>query len=225
MVVTGSSSGIGRAAARHLARPDRRLVLLGRNEAALADASRDVAEAGGTPVVIPLDLENVAAVRAFTADLRTPVAALVHAAGWVRLGALADVDPADVEAQWRINVQAPIVLTQGLVRSLREARGTVVFVNSGAGLKARAGWGAYAASKFALRAIADALREEEDAIRVTSIYPGRTDTPMQRAVRMQEGGAYDADAYLTVDDVARSIVHAVEAPGGMVIPDLSVRPR
>jgi len=104
----------------------------------------------------------------------------------------------------------------------REARGLVVFVNSGAGQRAKPDWGGYAASKFALRALADALRDEEAAagVRVSSVYPGRTATPMQREVRRQEGGPYDAEAYLRPDAVADLIDVAPSA----TVPDVSVRP-
>jgi len=225
IVVTGASSGIGHATARLLAAPSRTLVLMGRNADALGGVAREVEAAGATAVSITLDLTDVQAVQRFTASFDAPVTALVHSAGLASLGTLETLDPTDVEAHMRINVQAPVTLTQGLLPNLRAARGTVVFVNSGAGLRARAGWGAYAASKFALRAVADALREEEgDRLRVTSIYPGRTDTPMQVGVRAQEGGAYEPEAYLTAEDVARSIVHVVEAPAGVSVPDLSVRP-
>jgi NAD(P)-dependent dehydrogenase (short-subunit alcohol dehydrogenase family) len=74
--------------------------------------------------------------------------------------------------------------------------------------------GSYAASKFALRAFADALRAEEAAhgIRVTSVYPGRTDTDMQRAVVTHEGGQYDPSTFLPPQSVARAVLLAVTAP-------------
>ncbi len=74
----------------------------------------------------------------------------------------------------------------------------VVLVNSGSGLTARAGWGSYAASKFALRAFGDALRAEESGhgIRVTSVAPGRVDTAMQERVVAHEGGEYDGSRFL-----------------------------
>ncbi len=89
---------------------------------------------------------------------------------------------------------APAELTRLLLPQLRAARGHVVFVNSGAGLRANPEWGAYAASKHGLKALADALRGEEadHGVRVTSVYPGRTATPMQEKVHRQEGKEYDA---------------------------------
>lgn len=102
----------------------------------------------------------------------------------------------------------------------------MVFVNSGAGLRANAGWGSYAASKFALKALADALREEEAAhgVRVTSVYPGRTATPMQQKVRSQEGAPYTPEAFVRPESVAKLIAFALNAPRDALLPDLSVRP-
>ena len=87
-------------------------------------------------------------------------------------------------------------LTRLLLPRLRAERGAVVFVNSGAGLRANPGWASYAASKFALRALADALREEEapHGVRVCTVYPGRTATPMQQSVRAQEGAVTQRSA-------------------------------
>ena len=88
----------------------------------------------------------------------------------------------DLTGQLPVNLVAPAELTRALLPGLRAARGTVVFLNSGAGLVAHPEWSAYAASKFGLRAIADSLRAEEAGagVRVTSVYLGRIATPMHR---------------------------------------------
>ncbi len=143
------------------------------------------------------------------------------------LGNQADLPVADLDLQYRVNVRAPFRLTQALLPNLRASEGLVVFVNSGSGQNAKAGWGGYAASKFALRALADSLRDEESdrGLRVTSIYPGRTATPMQREVRVQEGGEFEPENYLRPEDVARMVAEVVRLPAGATVPDLSVRPR
>ena len=76
--------------------------------------------------------------------------------------------------------------------ALRRAGGQVVFINSGTGRKASATMASYSASKFALRAFADSLRESEPEFRVTTVYPGRVDTDMQQALVSFEGGEYDS---------------------------------
>jgi len=102
----------------------------------------------------------------------------------------------------------------------------VLFVNSGAGLTAHAEWAAYAASKHGLKALADALRGEEAplGVRVTTVYPGRTATPMQARVHEQEGNAYDPARFIDPESVATAILTAIDLPADAVITDLSVRP-
>jgi NADP-dependent 3-hydroxy acid dehydrogenase YdfG len=99
-------------------------------------------------------------------------------------------------------------------------------VNSSAGLSASAGWSAYAASKFGVRAFADSLRAEEQAhgLRVTTVYPSRTATPMQEKVHAQEGEVYDRDRWIQPETVASSILHVLDLPRDATIPELAIRP-
>ncbi|MDZ7800492.1 MAG: SDR family oxidoreductase [Trueperaceae bacterium] len=226
ILITGASSGIGAATARALAGPGRTLLLNGRNEAALQEVAAEVRGLGGTAEAHPADLGDDAAVQRLADGVRQPLDVLVHAAGVVGLGSVAELPVAALDEQYRLNVRAPFALTQALLPRLREARGLVVFVNSGAGQRAKPDWGGYAASKFALRALADALRDEEAAagVRVSSVYPGRTATPMQREVRRQEGGPYQPEAYLRPEAVANVIKDLIGVPASATVPDVSVRP-
>jgi len=226
-VITGASSGIGAAIANALSEEGRTLILNGRDRAALDAVAKDVEQLGAQVEVRPADLNDDAQLNAFAAQLPDVVDCLIHSAGVALLGNQADLPVADLDLQYRVNVRAPFLLTQALLPNLRAARGLVVFVNSGAGQNAKAGWGGYAASKFALRALADSLRDEESdaGVRVTSIYPGRTATPMQREVRVQEGGEFEPENYLRPEDVARMVAQVVRLPAGATVPDLSVRPR
>jgi NADP-dependent 3-hydroxy acid dehydrogenase YdfG len=218
-LITGASRGIGAAVATALA-PTHDLLLGGRDVEALK------AFAGQFPSATPwpVELSDADAVAEATSAIdRLDV--LVHSAGVATLGLLAET-PVDV---WRttleVNVVAVAELTRLLLPALRAASGQVVLINSGAGLHANPNWGAYAASKFALRAYADALRAEEPALRVTSVYPGRTATDMQRAIRESEGSDFRPDDYLTPESVAQAVTFALLAPPDAHVPDLTVRPR
>ncbi|WP_113702969.1 SDR family oxidoreductase, partial [Nonomuraea lactucae] len=149
---------------------------------------------------------------------------LVHSAGIAPLGRI-DETPAGV---WRrameVNVVAIAELTRLLLPALRRAGGHVVCVNSGQGRRAAAGWGPYAAGKFALRAFADVLRLEEPALRVTTIYPGRVATDMQRGVREHEGGPYQPERYLLPESVARAVLAALNAGPDAHLTELILRP-
>jgi NAD(P)-dependent dehydrogenase (short-subunit alcohol dehydrogenase family) len=152
---------------------------------------------------------------------------VVHAAGLVDLGPVAELPTSAWQEQLTVNVVAPAVLTRIALPALRAAGGTVVFVNSGAGLSASPSWSAYAASKHALRALADALRSEEQGygVRVSTVYPGRTATPMQQKVHDQEGRDYSADDWIDPATVAGAILHVLDLPPDATISDLTVRPR
>ena len=148
----------------------------------------------------------------------------MHAAGVVELGPVAELSVDDWASQLRVNLVAPAALTRVALPALRSVRGTVVFVNSGAGLAAHPGWSAYAAAKHGLRALADALRGEETDLRVTTVYPGRTATPMQEKVHRQEGKQYDADAWTRPETVAEAILHVLDLPRDATMTDVTMRP-
>lgn len=225
-LLTGASSGIGRALTLALARHEASLHLLGRDEVALAELARQVRSWGGEAQTHAFDLTDDAALRAFAAGFTSPLDILVHSAGTVSLGALQDASIDDLDAQYRLNVRAPYLLTQLLLERLLRAKGQLVFLNSGAGLSAKAQWSQYAATKHALKAVADALRDElkGSGVRVVSVYPGRTASPMQARVHEQEGRPYDPAKFVQSEDVAAMIVAALELPRSAEVTDLSVRP-
>lgn len=219
-LVTGASRGIGRAIAVELGRTHRVLVG-GRDEAAVAEVVASLPDAA--PFLA--DLTDEAAVAAACAGIER-LDVLVHSAGILaHHGPVADAPSTAWRAVMEVNVIAPATLTRLLLPALRTAHGLVVFINSGAGLSAGPGWSVYAASKFALTALADALRAEETGqLKVTTVHPGRTATAMQVELRAAEGGAYDPDAYLAAEDVARAVRLAVDLPPGAGLNSLRISP-
>ncbi len=216
-LVTGATSGIGREVAVQLARAGATVHGLGRNTTRLAGLETD----GVTPHAI--DLTKTAQVEALDAIGALDI--LVHSAGVCTLGPIAEAPIEDLETNFAINLRAPVLLTRVLLPKITAARGDIVFVNSGAGLNANPGWGHYAASKFGLKAIADSLRHEvkPKGVRVLTVYPGRTATPMQEAVRQMEGAPYEPEKYIDPADVASAIVHAVGLPRTADVIDLNIR--
>jgi NADP-dependent 3-hydroxy acid dehydrogenase YdfG len=151
-LVTGASGGIGAAVARALA-PGHDLLLGGRDTGALQQLAHELP--GSRPW--PVDITDYRALAEAVAGI-SRLDVLVHSAGVGLLGTIAETSASTWRRQLDVNVVAPAELTRLLLPALRAAHGRVVLINSGAGLAARAGWGSYAASKFALRAFADALR-------------------------------------------------------------------
>jgi NADP-dependent 3-hydroxy acid dehydrogenase YdfG len=216
-LVTGASRGIGAAVASALG-ASHDVLLGGRDIDALA---KQASFPGARPW--PVELTDPDALAAATSGIDS-LDVLVHSAAIAELHTLADTPAAAWRRAFEVNVIAVAELTRLLLPALRASRGHVILINSGAGQQANPNWGAYAASKFALRAYADVLRAEEPLLRVTSIYPGRTATDMQRAVRASEGAEYQPDRYLRPESVAAAVLATVHASPDAHLTELTLRP-
>lgn len=149
---------------------------------------------------------------------------LVHSAGIWAKSDIADADRDEWTRVLDVNVISVVDLTRRLLPALREAGGTVVAINSGSGYHSGPGLGLYSASKFALRAVTDALREEErGVVRVSSVHPGRVDTDMQVQIMGEDG--YDGSKYVHVDSIAAAVRLCVDATDDCIVEEVTVRPR
>ncbi|MFT4087319.1 MAG: SDR family oxidoreductase [Gordonia sp. (in: high G+C Gram-positive bacteria)] len=218
-LITGASRGVGAHIARALA-PTHDLILGGRGSAALDDLANEFDGAR----TLPVDLTDYDAVAAAVEPIdRLDV--LVHSAGIVSsLRPVAETDAGEWRALLELNLIAAAELSRLLLPALRAAGGHVVFLNSGAGLRVNPDWTPYAASKFGLRALADGLRAEEPRLRVTSIFPGRIDTDMQRDIVAIEGGHYDAAKFLRPETVATAVATAIGTPADAHPTEIVLRP-
>ena len=228
-IITGASSGIGKAVTLGLAAKGVKTCLLGRNLETL-DATAKVARKY-TPQVLcyQVDLTVDQDVREIADVIQQDVGhidMLIHSAGVISFGRLESAPVEDFDRQYRTNVRAPYALTQALLPMLRARRGQIVFINSSAGLIASANVGQYAATKHALKAVADSLRHEVNAegLRVLSIYPGRTASPMQEAVFKMEGREYRPELLMQPEDLASVVINALALPRSAEVTDINVRP-
>ncbi|MFF8654486.1 SDR family oxidoreductase [Streptomyces huasconensis] len=223
-VITGAGSGIGAAVARRLHARGDELVLHARD----AGRAKELAAQfpGASTLVGDLSDPDKLSWAFGHQSLPPRVDSLLHIAGVVDLGPVGELTPKSWRHQLNVNLIAPAELTRHFLPQLRLAQGHVVFVNSGAGLNAHADWSAYAASKHGLKALADALRQEEhgNGVRVTSVYPGRTASAMQLKVHQQEGKEYDPSRFIDPESVATTIVMALDLPRDAEVNDLTVRP-
>ncbi|MBQ0865283.1 SDR family oxidoreductase [Streptomyces smyrnaeus] len=223
-VITGAGSGIGAEVARRLQDRGDTLYLLARDAGRAKELARRF---DGAHTLVGDLAEPERLSWAFEHQtLPEDVDSLLHIAGVVELGSVGETTPKLWQTTLAANLVAPAELTRLLLPQLRRSRGHVVFVNSGAGLRTNPEWGAYAASKHGLKALADALRGEEggNGVRVTSVYPGRTATPMQEKVHRQEGKEYDPGRWIPVEAVATTVLTALDLPRGAEVTDLSVKP-
>lgn len=227
-VVTGASSGIGRAISLALARARAHLCAVGRNYAELAETiseARQYSEATIFQIDLTVESDLQPLLKYLKAAGRLDI--LVHCAGVIHPNEMEHARIEDFDLQYATNVRAPYILTQGVLDLLGVARGQVVFINSSAGLTAkRPEIGQYAATKHALKALADSLREEVNpkGIRVLSLYLGRTATPMQEALCRDEGTVYRPEALLQPEDIASMVVQALMLPSTAEVTDISMRP-
>lgn len=190
ILVTGASDGIGAVAARTLAAHGATVILHGRTLAKLEQVYDDIEKAGGAqPAIVPLDLSTATA-----ADYQQLAATIESEFGRLdgllhNAGVLGDITPLEMydpdtwDFVMKVNLRAPFMLTQALLPLLKQsADASIVFTTSSVGRRARAFWGAYAASKCGIEGLAQILADElmnTSNIRVNCLNPGATRTRMR----------------------------------------------
>ena len=229
VLVTGASSGIGKAICLALAAQGMAMCLVGRNMDKLEAVAEGVRLSASIAHCILADLEkeeDIIGLVEYVDKHVGQVDILVHCAGYIALGAMESADITELDRQYKINIRAPYLLTQLFLPALRAQHGQIVFINSSAGQTASAYAGQYAATKHGLRAIAESLRLEVNSygIRVLSVYPGRTATPMQGAIHEAEGKTYNPERLMQPDDVAAVIVNALKLSRTAEVTDVHLRP-
>ena len=225
-VVTGATSGIGRAIACALATAGRAVIAVGRRREELDGLERRFP---GRIAGRAIDLLDDQAVAALSGELGGPdcrVRALIHCAGVYARGPLATATVAELDALYRTNLRAPFLLTQSLLAPLERGSGYVIFLNSSAAQGGGGGAGLYAALQHASRAIADRWRAEinDRGIRVLSIFPGRTNTPRVEWLFKQERRLYSPELLLQPEDIASFVATAISLPPNVELTDISLRP-
>jgi short-subunit dehydrogenase len=211
IVITGASSGIGRALALRAARAGYDVVAIGRNTAALEQVAARVAAAQGRIVTGAVDVSDPANARSVVALAQTSfggIDVLVNNAGQVAVGPLSAQSDDALRAQFGTHAIGPIALVREALPLLRASRGHVFMIGSGVARVPVPGLGAYPPSKAATRSAAAILRRElrPDGIAVTYVDPGVVDTAFMTRAGMP--GA-PAGLLVTPEDVARKILIAV----------------
>lgn len=206
-LVTGASSGIGRILARQLAERGRKVLLLARDEARLAETAREVEAAGGTAEIVRADVTDRAALDA--ALKGRPIDLVLHAAGVLELGTLEELGEAEIRTMLEINVLGTTNVVGATLSSLSERRGRIGVMSSiVATIPVPGGFSGYAASKWALRGWAETARPELEAkgVSITVAYPATVDTPMVEGLRESGPGVYRAFAWHDPEKVAARLI-------------------
>jgi len=229
-VVTGASGGIGESIAYALARNGVDLCLLGRNRSKLEKLGGRLRTIHPEVQIYICDFASADNIHSVTKKINSDFRAidiLVHSAGSLMLKSLEEITEAEFDLEFAVNTRAPFLLTKLLLPAIKNGKGQIIFLNSSiAQQKARANLSIYAGSKYALRAIADSLREEVNAseVRVLSVYPGRTATAMQEDIFKFENREYRKNQLLQPEDIAQSVIDALALPRTAEITDISIRP-
>ena len=225
-VVTGASSGIGAATARHLAQAGYDLVLGARR----MDKLQAVADKLGARA-IALDVTDTASVVAFCEQIPAVNVLVNNAGGALGLEPIAEAEDEKWRTMFESNVLGTMRMTRTLLPKLEASgNGHIVVIGSIAGFEVYPGGGGYTAAKHAQRAVAETLRLEllGKPIRVTEIAPGLVETEFslvrfggdaERATK-----PYQGMTPLTADDVADAIVWAVTRPAHVNIDQMTIRP-
>lgn len=224
VLVTGASTGIGRALCHAWASSGATLVMSARTGSALEAVAREVEARGGRALVEVGDVTDEAhrlalVSRALHETGRLDV--LVNNAGRGFLAPAMKVDVDKLRDLFELNVLAPLRLAQIAAPALARTHGTVVMMSSIAGVVAPPRYAAYSASKFALEAIAMAMRSElaSAGVRVVVVRPGPVATPFRVNATVAEGESYDAPVdkrAQPAEEVARLTLRAVERGSAVV---------
>lgn len=228
MLVTGASSGIGRASAIAFAKSGFDVALVSRSQQKLDAVLADLADTGVLAKAYAVDLAQTnqvhAEIQRVVADFG-PVDVLVNSAGMGYTGPLATTSLQDWQQVMDLNLTSVLQCIQAVLPDMRQRqRGTIVNIASIAGKSAFPDWGAYSVSKAGLMALSRILAVEERAhgIRVVTISPGAVNTPIWDTETVQAD--FDRTRMLTPEVVAQTILNTVVLPEYAVIEDLTLMP-
>lgn len=223
-LVTGATSGIGRAMALALMAAGYEVYAVGRSEAALNELR--AAKPGIVPIA--LDLTDRDAVEAAVSDLRIDV--LINNAGIMPpLGSFAEMAPADIDTTLEVNLNSVLMLTRLVVPRMRMRQsGHILFTGSSSAHAPSPNFAVYAATKAALSSFAASLRAEvsPDGIRVTEIVPGRVETPLYKGILDAETrqAMYAGNPAVQPEDVAKMLVALLALPPSADVTRLDIMP-
>merc|ERR1712065_91836 len=229
-VVTGASSGIGRATAIALAKRGRPVLLLARRAERLAEVQSEIgAEGCMTASIDVTDADAVTAAVDAAVAKHGPVDVLVNNAGVMQLGKLSTQDPSEWRTMFEVNVLGLLNVTRAVLPSMEErGSGTIVNVSSVAGIKAFPDHAAYCGTKFGVHGISETLREEVSGKNVRVISPGAVETELLSHTTDDsikdgyEQWKENIGGAIAADDIASAIDYVVGVPQNVCIRELVI---
>lgn len=236
VIITGASSGIGEATARHLAKAGAKVVLVARRQERLESLAKDIENSGREALTVAADVTQKAAATNIirqTLDKFGKLDVLINNAGVMLNGPAHDTPLEDWEQMVNLNVLGLLYLTHAALPEFRkQGTGHIVNVSSVAGRTTRAGSAVYNATKWGVNAFTDALRQEIAAeklhIRTTLIEPGAVATELQSHLRPKVYEQFKQNfgniEILQAEDIADAIHYALTRPPRVNINEMLIRP-
>ena len=227
-LITGASSGIGKATALAFAKAGIDIALVSRSAEKLAGVASDTQALGVESKVYPLDLENVETVSENIQKIINDfgnIDILVNNAGIGYTAPLSQTSLSDWQRVIDLNLTSVFQCIIGVLPTMRaRGAGTIINVSSIAGKQAFANWGAYCVSKAGVMALSQALAQEErvHGIRVTAICPGAVNTSLWDTDTVDAD--FDRSKMLSPENVAQSILYTVMLPKQAVVDELTLMP-
>jgi NADP-dependent 3-hydroxy acid dehydrogenase YdfG len=234
-LVTGASSGIGEATAVALAEAGAAVAIGARRADRLDALAAKLRDDGVRVLQLPLDVTDEPACRDAVGRTREELGGLdvlVNNAGVMLLGTIVGADPEDWRRMISTNVLGLMYMTHAAVDGMvAQGSGDIVNISSVAGRTARLGAGVYNASKWAVNAFSESLRQEVTGrgVRISLVEPGAVDTELRTHIT-QEGARSAAEQFagqirqLQSEDIARAILYVVTQPPHVAVNEVLVRP-
>jgi NADP-dependent 3-hydroxy acid dehydrogenase YdfG len=232
VAITGASSGLGEATARHLAAKGARVFLGARREERLAAVVADIERAGGRAAAKKVDVTKRADVDAFVkaaVEKFGRLDVLVNNAGLMALAPIAKTLVDEWDRMVDVNIKGVLY---GVAAALpvfeRQKAGHLINLSSVAGHKVSMGGAVYCATKHAVRVISEGVRQEVDGIRTTIISPGAVQSELPLGISDPDTAAGIKEFYqlmaIPADAVARAIAFAIEQPADVDVNEILLRP-
>ena len=223
-VITGASSGIGKALAEKLAQAGYQVVIAARSKDKLNGIAAIIQSQGGNCIPVQTDVSIQKDIKRLKeeASQHGTVSILINNAGIGYFGPVEELSIDDWNQQLDVNLRGAFLLSQAFIPEMKQnKKGVLVFINSVAGRQPFIHSAGYVASKFGLRGLASSLREElrEYNIKVISIYPGAVNTPFWDKIENN----FPREEMLDAESLAESIIHSICTPGNLTVEEMVIR--
>jgi len=224
-IITGGSSGIGKSISIELARQNFNIILISRNTDKMIEIQKEInLISKGACEIIQLDLSKKFLEKDILKHIKNPqnIEVLINNAGIGLFNSIDNISLEEWDKQINTNLRSAFLMTKMVVPYMKEKKnGTLLFVNSVAGLNPYSGSSAYVSSKYGLRGFSASLREElrEYNIKVISVHPGAVNTPFWDGINLD----FNKNHMLSSEDVSKTILHAILAPNNVVCEEIVIR--